>query len=275
MANSYLVAAIQMDSQNDKESNLQQAGAYLDEAAEKGAVLVVLPEVMNGLSEEPEFAETIPGPTTDFLSRKAQEHQIWICGGSISEICPQSERTLNTSVLIDPTGTIVAKYSKLHNFDVTLPDGTGICESLKKQAGQDIVNILTPLGNLGFAICYDLRFPELFRLLALQGTEIILLPANFTQATGKDHWEPLLRARAIENGCYLIAANQTGVKSQFTAYGNSMIIDPWGNILARADETPGVIYATIDLDSLAETRQRIPSLQNRRTDIYQLSKEAD
>ncbi|MBR6756006.1 MAG: carbon-nitrogen hydrolase family protein [Peptococcaceae bacterium] len=275
MANSYLVAAIQMDSQDNKENNLQMVAAYLEEAAKKGAALVVLPEVMNGLSEEPEFAETIPGPTTDFLCAKACELQIWICGGSISEICSQTERTLNTSVLIAPTGEIVAKYSKLHNFDVTLPDGTGVCESLKKQAGKNIITVNTPLGKLGFAICYDLRFPELFRLMALEGAEIILLPANFTQATGKDHWEPLLRARAIENGCYLIAANQTGQKQQFTAYGNSMIIDPWGNILARAGEKPEIIYAAVDLELLAETRQRIPSLQNRRTDIYQLNKEAN
>jgi len=275
MANSYLVAAIQMDSQDNKENNLQMVAAYLEEAAKKGAALVVLPEVMNGLSEEPEFAETIPGPTTDFLCAKACELQIWICGGSISEICSQTERTLNTSVLIAPTGEIVAKYSKLHNFDVTLPDGTGVCESFKKQAGKNIITVNTPLGKLGFAICYDLRFPELFRLMALEGAEIILLPANFTQATGKDHWEPLLRARAIENGCYLIAANQTGQKQQFTAYGNSMIIDPWGNILARAGEKPEIIYAAVDLELLAETRQRIPSLQNRRTDIYQLNKEAN
>jgi len=275
MANSYLVAAIQMDSQDNKENNLQMVAAYLEEAAKKGAALVVLPEVMNGLSEEPEFAETIPGPTTDFLCTKACELQIWICGGSISEICSQTERTLNTSVLIAPTGEIVAKYSKLHNFDVTLPDGTGVCESFKKQAGKNIITVNTPLGKLGFAICYDLRFPELFRLMALEGAEIILLPANFTQATGKDHWEPLLRARAIENGCYLIAANQTGQKQQFTAYGNSMIIDPWGNILARAGEKPEIIYAAVDLELLAETRQRIPSLQNRRTDIYQLNKEAN
>ena len=275
MANSYLVAAIQMDSQDNKENNLQMVAAYLEEAAKKGAALVVLPEVMNGLSEEPEFAETIPGPTTDFLCTKACELQIWICGGSISEICSQTERTLNTSVLIAPTGEIVAKYSKLHNFDVTLPDGTGVCESFKKQAGKNIITVNTPLGKLGFAICYDLRFPELFRLMALEGAEIILLPANFTQATGKDHWEPLLRARAIENGCYLIAANQTGQKQQFTAYGNSMIIDPWGNILARAGEKPEIIYAAVDLELLAETRQRIPSLQNRRTDIYQLNKGAN
>lgn len=272
MANSFLAAAIQIDSQNDKQANLQVVAAKIDEAAALGASLVVLPEVMNGLSEEKEFAETIPGATTALLSQKAQEHQIWICGGSMSEIHPEAERTLNTTMLIDPQGNILSKYSKLHNFDVTLPDGSGVCESLKKLPGHEIVTLDTPLGKLGFAICYDLRFPEIFRLMALEGAQIILLPANFTQATGKDHWEPLLRARAIENGCYLIAANQTGQKSQFTAYGHSMIIDPWGNVLAEAGEKTEIILATIDLDFLYDVRQRIPALTNRRTDIYNLAK---
>lgn len=273
MENKYLVAAVQLDSQNDKQSNYQVISDYIDEAAKKGAALVAFPEVMNGLSEEREFAETIPGPTIDLLAAKAREHHIWIHGGSISEIYPHGERTLNTSVLLNPQGQLVAKYSKLHNFDITLPDGTGVCESKKKEPGKQLVTLNTPLGKLGFAICYDLRFPELFRLMALDDVQIIFLPANFTMPTGKDHWEPLLRARAIENGCYIIAPNQIGKKESFTAYGNSMIIDPWGTVIARAADKPGVLLAEIDLDYLADVRQRIPSLQNRRTDLYQLTRE--
>ena len=266
----YMVAAVQMDTQNEKSVNWQQMEAYIDEAAAKGARLVAFPEVVNILSEEPEFAETVPGPTTDILVRKAKEHHIWIHGGSISEVNPDGPRTYNTTVLINPQGEIAARYSKLHNFDMTLPDGSSVRESERKEPGKTITTIETELGHLGFAICYDMRFPELFRLMTLQGAQIIFLPANFTMPTGKDHWEPILRARAIENGCYIIAPNQVGVKEKFVAYGNSMVIDPWGTVIARASDKPGLILAEIDLDYLDAVRRRNPSVQNRRTDVYNL-----
>ena len=267
----YMVAVVQMDTQNDKEANWAQIADYIDEAAEKGAKLVAFPEVVNILSEEPEFAEMIPGPTTELFMQKAKEHGIWVHGGSISEVNPEGERTYNTTVLINPQGEIAARYSKLHNFDMTLPDGSSVRESDKKEPGKEITTVQTELGHLGFAICYDMRFPELFRLMTLQGAEVIFLPANFTMPTGKDHWEPILRARAIENGCYIIAPNQTGVKEKFTAYGNSMVVDPWGAVIARASDKPGVILAEIDLDYLDAVRKRNPSVQNRRTDMDQLS----
>ncbi len=266
----YMVAAVQMDTQNEKSANWEQMAAYIDEAAGKGAKLVAFPEVVNILSEEPEFAEQIPGPTTDLLTRKAKEHRIWIHGGSISEVNPDGPRTYNTTVLINPEGELVARYSKLHNFDMTLPDGSSVRESDRKEPGKTITTIETELGHLGFAICYDMRFPELFRLMTLQGAQIIFLPANFTMPTGKDHWEPILRARAIENGCYIIAPNQVGVKEKFVAYGNSMVIDPWGTVIARASDKPGLILAEIDLDYLDAVRRRNPSVQNRRTDVYNL-----
>lgn len=267
----FMVAAVQMDTQNDKEANWRQMAAFIDEAAAKGAQLVAFPEVVNILSEDPQYAEVIPGPTTELLAEKAREHQIWIHGGSISEVNPHGVRTYNTTVLINPAGELVARYSKLHNFDMTLPDGSSVRESDRKEPGKEIVTVETELGHLGFAICYDMRFPELFRLMTLQGAQIIFLPANFTMPTGKDHWEPILRARAIENGCYLIAPNQVGVKEKFVAYGNSMIVDPWGTVIARASDKPGVILAEIDLDYLDDVRRRNPSVANRRTDVYQLS----
>ena len=267
----YMVAVVQMDTQNDKGANWAQIADYIDEAAEKGAKLVAFPEVVNILSEEPEFAEMIPGPTTELFMQKAKEHGIWVHGGSISEVNPEGERTYNTTVLINPQGEIAARYSKLHNFDMTLPDGSSVRESDKKEPGKEITTVQTELGHLAFAICYDMRFPELFRLMTLQGAEVIFLPANFTMPTGKDHWEPILRARAIENGCYIIAPNQTGVKEKFTAYGNSMVVDPWGAVIARASDKPGVILAEIDLDYLDAVRKRNPSVQNRRTDMYQLT----
>lgn len=267
----FMVAVVQMDTQNDKQANWQQMAAFVDEAAAKGAQLVAFPEVVNILSEDPVYAEPIPGPTTELLMRKAKEHHIWIHGGSISEVNLDGPRTYNTTVLINPDGDIVARYSKLHNFDMTLPDGSSVRESDRKEPGKEIVTVQTELGHLGFAICYDMRFPELFRLMALQGAQIIFLPANFTMPTGKDHWEPILRARAIENGCYIIAPDQTGVKEKFTAYGNSMVVDPWGTVIARASDKPGVILAEIDLDYLESVRQRNPSIHNRRTDLYEIN----
>ena len=267
----FMVAVVQMDTQNDKQANWQQMAAFVDEAAAKGAQLVAFPEVVNILSEDPVYAEPIPGPTTELLMRKAKEHHIWIHGGSISEVNPDGPRTYNTTVLINPDGEIAARYSKLHNFDMTLPDGSSVRESDRKEPGKEIVTVQTELGHLGFAICYDMRFPELFRLMALQGAQIIFLSANFTMPTGKDHWEPILRARAIENGCYIIAPDQTGVKEKFTAYGNSMVVDPWGTVIARASDKPGVILAEIDLDYLESVRQRNPSIHNRRTDLYEIN----
>lgn len=267
----FMVAVVQMDTQNDKQANWQQMATFVDEAAAKGAQLVAFPEVVNILSEAPVYAEPIPGPTTELLMRKAKEHHIWIHGGSISEVNPDGPRTYNTTVLINPDGEIVARYSKLHNFDMTLPDGSSVRESDRKEPGKEIVTVQTELGHLGFAICYDMRFPELFRLMALEGAQIIFLPANFTMPTGKDHWEPILRARAIENGCYIIAPNQTGVKEKFTAYGNSMVVDPWGTVIARASDKPGVILAEIDLGYLKSVRQRNPSIHNRRTDLYEIN----
>jgi predicted amidohydrolase len=245
---------------------------YIEEAARHGANLVVFPEVVTILSEAEVHAEPIPGPTTRLLAQKAKDCGIWVHCGSMSELNPNGPRTYNTSVLMNPAGEIVAKYRKLHNFDMILPDGSSVRESDNKEPGSQIVTVQTELGCLGFAICYDMRFPELFRIMRLQGAEVIFLPANFTLPTGKDHWEPLLRARAIENGVYIIAPNQIGVKEKFTAYGNSMIIDPWGTVIARASDRPEIIFAEIDLDYLKQLREKNPSVNNRRSDVYQISK---
>ena len=268
----YCVAVVQLDTGSDKESNLERVSRYIDEAAERGARLISLPEVMNfigklGDGEEP---EPIPGPTAELLMEKARQYKVHIHGGSFSELNPEGGRPFNTTVMIDAHGAIVACYRKLHTFDVTLPDGTVCRESARVHPGDEIVTAETELGRLGFAVCYDIRFPELFRLLALDGAQVLFTPANFTLPTGKDHWEPLLRARAIENGCYVVAAAQIGRKPRFVAYGSSMVIDPWGTVIARARETPGVTLAEIDLDFQEEIRSRIPSLRNRRSDVYEL-----
>lgn len=270
----YGVAVVQLNTNNDKAGNLEQIARYIDEAAEKGARLISLPEVMNFIGEPGEGAEpeSIPGPTTELLMEKARRHGVHIHSGSFAEINPEGGRYFNTSVMIDARGTIVARYRKIHTFDVTLPDGTVCDESARVHPGDAIVTVETELGRLGFTICYDIRFPELFRLLALEGAQILFTPANFTLPTGKDHWEPILRTRAIENGCYVVAAAQIGRKPRFVAYGGSMVIDPWGTVTARARETPGVTLAEIDLDFQEAIRAQIPSLKNRRPDVYELRK---
>ena len=269
----YTAAIVQMDSQNDKAENVSRACAFVDEAAANGAQLVCFPENMNlcGRNEgEGGSREAVWGYTTERLAAKAKEHGVYIHMGSLLEKIPGDERAYNTSVLLDPEGRIVATYRKLHTFDVTLPDGSIQNESERIRPGDRVVTADTALGKLGLSICYDLRFPELYRIMALSGAEVMLVPANFTKPTGQDHWEVLLRARAIENGCYVLAADQIGQKPHFTAYGNSLAVDPWGRVIARAREQIGIVYARIDLDSVASVRGKIPSLRNRRADVYEL-----
>lgn len=269
----YKVAVVQLDTQDDKNANLDRISRLIDEAAAGGATLVSLPEVMNYIGEAAKDdgrPEPIPGPSTELLMKKAKEHDIWIHSGSFAEALPGDERHYNTTVMIDRKGEIVAKYSKIHTFDVTLPDGTVCDESARVRPGDEIVTVETELGVLGFSICYDIRFPELFRLMALRGAQVLFTPANFTLPTGKDHWEPILRTRAIENGCYVVAAAQIGKKPRFVAYGSSMVVDPWGTVLARARETEGLAFAEIDLDYVDRVRGQLPSLKNRRPDVYDL-----
>lgn len=274
MIRNYTLALVQMDTQNDKGENLKQVCSWIDEAAAHGAKVICFPEVMNLIGRnvgEGGGKEMIPGYTTDLLCWKAKEHGVYIHGGSISEMREGETRSSNTSVLISPEGKILAKYSKLHMFDITLADGTPYKESDKVQPGSEIVTVETELGVFGMSICYDIRFPELYRLMAMRGAQVIFVPASFTMPTGKDHWEVLLRARAIENGCYIAAAGQIGTKPAYTAYGNSLVADPWGTVIARAKDRPGITYAEIDLDYLDQVRSQIPSLENRRTDLYEVT----
>lgn len=269
--NKYVVAVCQLDSQNDKQENLKTAGKMIAENADKGAKIIAFPEMMNYMGKGYRYqAEEIPGNTTDFLCRKAKKHGVWLVSGSFPEL-HESGKPKNTLVLIDPTGNIRCKYSKIHMFDVALANGFSYKESEYNTSGEEIVIADTELGCLGLAVCYDLRFGEMFRLMALNGAKIIFIPSSFTMNTGKDHWEILLRARAIENGVYIVAPNQIGKKSDMTAYGKSMIVDPWGDVIARASDKPGSILAEIDLGYAESVCGQIPSLKNRREDIYRIN----
>ena len=262
------VAAVQMNSGQHAEANLAAALAGIDQAAARGAALVVLPELFTCLGRPEAIvaaAQTVPGPTTDALSGAAARCGLTLVAGSLPERSEVPGRVWNTSLVFDAQGTIRARYRKLHRFDVDLPGRVTYRESNWVAAGDEVVVVETPLGRLGLAICYDLRFPELFRQHAAAGAEWLVVPSAFAEATGRDHWEVLLRARAIENQAFVIAANQCGTHGgALTTHGHSAIVDPWGRVLAMAADRPEVITAVVDRAQLAEVRRQLPALAHRR-----------
>lgn len=268
---SWKAALIQMDSGNNEEENKKKAECYIRQAAEEGASLVIFPETVDyigtGLKAH---AKEIPGMWDSFFSDQARQYGMYIHGGSITEKNADGN-PFNTSIMFGPDGSCIGKYRKLHLFDVEIQEGPSYRESDGICAGNEIVLVDTPLARFGLSICYDLRFPELFRIQSIRGAEVLIVTANFTRATGEKHWETLLRARAIENGCYVLACCQCGEKPAFPAYGNSMIIAPGGEVIVRGTETEGCVIGEIDPDEIKRIRRQIPSLENRRSDVYQLS----
>jgi predicted amidohydrolase len=266
------VAAVQMNSRDDKPANVQTALDLIDRAAGTGARLVALPEVWTYLGPQEgnrDNAESIPGPVTDLLAERARRHGIYLHCGTILEARPGEPKVFNTSVVLNPNGDIVATYSKIHMFDVVLDGVASFEESATVKPGDEIVTFDLDGVTVGLAICYDLRFPELFRILALRGAEAIVLPAAFTMTTGKDHWEVLIRARAIENGVFMVAPGQVGHDGNGKwCFGRSLIVDPWGTVLATAPDAETVVAATLDRSLLRKVRRQIPSLANRMPDRY-------
>jgi predicted amidohydrolase len=265
------VGAVQLNARADRAANLATADRLVREAASRGAQLVLLPEkwtVLGSGAQLREGAEPIDGPAISWARECARELALELVAGSFVERDADG-RLHNTSVHISPDGEIRAAYRKIHMFDVTI-DGIAYRESEHEDAGEEIVLSHTSGGlELGLTICYDLRFPELYRILALRGARVLLVPAAFTLATTRDHWQTLLRARAIENQSFVIAANQIGENEpgRFSG-GRSMIIDPWGVVLAQATDTVGVIVADLDLGRLEAVRESLPSLANRRPAAY-------
>jgi deaminated glutathione amidase len=266
-----MAAAIQMSSTPEKAENLTIAESLIREAASAGAELVALPELWSchGLDKVyRQNAELIPGPTTEFLGGLARELGMYVLGGSILEGEPGAQRLFNTSTFFDPSGELVAVYRKIHLFDVKAPDREYL-ESNLIAPGCEIVTAKAGIATLGLSVCYDLRFPELYRLLALRGAKILMVPAAFTLQTGKDHWELLLRARAVENQAYVLAPAQWGQKADGRwTYGRSMVVDPWGTVLAQCPDRDGFALATLDFDYLDRFRTEFPALANRRPEAY-------
>ncbi len=265
-------AAVQLNAQTDKPANLEQADRLVRRAAADGASLVVLPEKWNLLGSGSDLlagAEGLDGPAISWACATARELGIDLIAGSITARLPGEERLRNVSVHAGPDGEIHATYRKVHMFDVEV-DGVVYRESEHEQAGDEPVLTTTADGvQVGLSICYDLRFPELYRVLAVSGARILTVPAAFTLATTRDHWEVLVRARAIENQAFVIAANQIGEHPpQHRSGGRSMIVDPWGVVLTTAPDGVGVITADLDLERQADIRRRLPSLANRRPAAY-------
>lgn len=265
---SYLAAAIQMTTLPDLEKNLVEAEELIEIAVRKGAELVSLPENFSFLGTEEEKiaqAEAIALQSEKFLKTMAQRFQITLLGGGFP-VPVDSNKVYNTALLIGPNGNELARYQKVHLFDVNVPDGNTYQESSTVMAGTELPPVYSSpqLGTMGLSVCYDVRFPELYRHLASKGADILFVPAAFTAYTGKDHWQVLLQARAIENTCYVIAPAQTGHHyAMRQTHGHAMIIDPWGMILADAGDKPGVAIAEINPARLEQVRRQMPSLQHR------------
>lgn len=273
------VASIQLNVREDKEKNIQKALKFVDQAAKEGAKLVCLPEYIDYMGPDDKelkqkMSETIPGSTTNLFSEKAKALGIYINCGSFMEKADDG-RSYNTSVLFNDKGEIIATYRKMHLYDVEMEDRISIKESDAIKPGSELSVVDTPVGKMGLSICYDVRFPELYRSLALQGAQIMFIPAAFPIYTGYLHWELLIRARAVENQCYVIATGQygfydTGEGVEDAKYGSSMIVDPWGTVIARAPEGEGIITADIDITKVDEFRNTIPCFKHRKPEYYQL-----
>ncbi len=266
------VAAVQLNATADRAANLAGADRLTRAAAADGARLIVLPEKWTAMGAEDDLraaAEPLDGPAIGWARTIARELGIDLIAGSILERVSGQDKLANTSVHVDPQGECKAVYRKVHMFDVEV-GGRSYCESALEQPGEEIVLSSTAEGvGLGMSICYDLRFPELYRILAVRGARLIAVPAAFTLPTTRDHWETLVRARAIENQAFMIAANQVGTHpAGQQSGGRSMIVDPWGVVLAQAPDSEGHIVAELDLDRQREIRTRLPSLANRRPAAY-------
>jgi predicted amidohydrolase len=261
------VAVCQLNARDDRAANLAVARDLLERAASAGADLAVLPEYVDylGPGDGAPKPEPVDGEFAAFFAGAARDLGMWVHAGSFHEAGPDERRTYNTSLVFDRRGQLAATYRKIHLYDVEIGGRVSYQESRSVAPGADTV--LTDVDGIrtGLSICYDLRFPELYRALAIAGAKVLVVPAAFMMHTGRDHWEVLLRARAIENQCYVVAAGQIGDhEPRRTCFGRSMIIDPWGTVLAQAPDTVGIVTADLDIERLEKIREELPSLANRR-----------
>jgi predicted amidohydrolase len=262
-------AAVQLNSQDAVEPNLTRVRALVGAAAERGAQAVLLPENFAYLGKEEgkrAVAERLDGdgPIVGTLRELAARHRVWLLGGGMPERSDDAQRPFNTFVVVGPDGGVTARYRKIHLFDVEVGDGVDYRESAATSAGAEPVVADVGGWKVGLSVCYDLRFPELYRRLGDLGAEVLVVPAAFTLVTGKDHWHVLLRARAIESQSFVVAAAQWGRHGARATYGKTCVVDPWGEVVAQVSEGEGVVVADLDRAYLAEVRKRLPALRHRR-----------
>jgi predicted amidohydrolase len=272
MADLLRVACVQLTSRDDKAANIEKTERLLARAAATGADVVVLPEKWNAIGTADELhaaAELLDGgESVEAMAGWARGHGVTLVGGSITERREGRDKLSNTSLVFESDGRLVATYRKIHLFDVEV-GGVVYRESEAEEPGEEAVVATVEDWGLGLSVCYDVRFPELYRILALEGAELVTVPAHFTTPTGRDHWHVLLRARAIENQLYVVAAAQVGETLQGKpAYGRSLMVDPWGTVLAQAPDVETVIAAELDRARLEDIRAKLPSLKNRQPDAY-------
>ena len=269
----FKIAVCQMTVVEGKEENLKKAEVMIRRAVKDfQPAIVVLPEMFNcPYSNDyfPSYSEEYPGESTSKLSDLAKELKVYIVGGSIPE--KEQEKIYNTTFVFNPEGKVVAKHRKMHLFDIEIEGGITFKESDTLGAGREITILDTPYCKIGIAICYDMRFPELMRILSEKGAEVIIIPAAFNMTTGPAHWDPLIKIRALDNQVYFVAASPArNLEAVYHAYGHSTIINPWGNIVARADAGEEIICGEIDLDYVSKIRSQLPLLKHRRRDVYEL-----
>ncbi len=260
----------QMAGTMDKDETRAIAEKFVREAAENGAQVISLPEMWDCPYSNDyfrDYAEPADGPTVEFMSRLAEELKVYLIGGSISEL--DGDRVYNTSFSFDPSGRIIGRHRKVHLFDIDVEGGIRFMESDTLTAGNELTVVDTEFCKIGVAICYDIRFPEWFRKMALAGAQLIVLPAAFNMTTGPAHWDLSIRARALDNQVYMAANAPARVEDGvYVSYGNSCIASPWGDFIAHADEKPQIIYGDIDLDRVAAVREQLPLLKHRRPELY-------
>ncbi|MCC5910904.1 MAG: carbon-nitrogen hydrolase family protein [Clostridiaceae bacterium] len=271
----FKIAVCQMMVTQDKKDNLKKAEEMVREAVtSQGADIVVLPEIFNcPYNNEDMFdlAEDHPGESTNMLSRVAKELEIYLIGGSIPE--KAGDKIYNTSFIFGPEGDLLSTHRKIHLFDIDIKGKISFKESDVLDYGEQVTVIDTKFGKIGVAICYDMRFPELMRLMALEGAEVIVVPAAFNTTTGPAHWHETIKVRAVDNQVYFVAAAPArNPQAKYQAYGNSKIVNPWGDVVVDTDEKEGIICGEIDLDYLKKIRQELPLLKHRRTDLYELKR---
>lgn len=256
-----------------KEENINKAQKMICEAADRGARIVALPEMFNcpyNNKHFREYAESFPeGKTIKMLSSTAKEKNIYLVGGSIPEI--EDDKIYNTCFIFDNNVKLVGKHRKVHLFDINIKNGVKFMESEVLSSGNEITLVDSPWGKVGVVICYDIRFPEIIRLMALKGAKIIFIPAAFNMTTGPAHWETLFKSRALDNQLYIAGISPArNVNYSYVAYGNSLITSPWGDIIEKLDEKEGILIRDIDLDYIEEVRNSLPLLKHRRKDLYNL-----